>query len=66
MKILVIVDSINVNDSSGSKANVALIQNLAACGFEVQVLHYTQKEITLEGDYLYLHSRKKMELSICI
>jgi hypothetical protein len=49
MKILVIVDSINVNDSSGSKANVALIQNLAACGFEVQVLHYTQKEITLEG-----------------
>ena len=27
-KILVVVDSINVNDSSGSKANVALINNL--------------------------------------
>ena len=43
-KILVIVDSIDVNDSSGSKANVALIQNLAACGFDVLVLHYTQKK----------------------
>ena len=48
MKILVIVDSINVNDSSGSKANVALIQNLAACGFEIQVLHYTRNDINLE------------------
>lgn len=49
MKILVVVDSINVNDSSGSKANVALIQNLAACGFSVRVLHYTQQEIFLKG-----------------
>lgn len=68
MKILVVVDSINVNDSSGSKANVALIQNLAACGFEVRVLHYTQKEISLTGitcivvpekkwNFLYLLSR---------
>jgi hypothetical protein len=68
MKILVIVDSINVNDSSGSKANVALIQNLTACGFEVRVCHYTQKEISLTGitcivipekkwSFLYLLSR---------
>jgi len=49
MNILVVADSINVNDSSGSKANVALIQNLVACGFEVRVLHYTQKEIPLIG-----------------
>jgi glycosyltransferase involved in cell wall biosynthesis len=68
MKILVVVDSINVNDSSGSKANVALIQNLAACSFVVRVLHYTQKEIILNGttcisipekkwNFLYLLSR---------
>jgi glycosyltransferase involved in cell wall biosynthesis len=68
MKILVVVDSINVNDSSGSKANVALIQNLAACGFSVRVLHYTQKEINLDGvtcisipekkwNFLYVFSR---------
>lgn len=49
MKILVVVDSINVNDSSGSKANVALIQNLVLCGFVVRVLHYTQQEIFLTG-----------------
>lgn len=67
-KILVIVDSIYVNDSSGSKANVALIQNLAACGFEIQVLHYTRNDINLEKikciaipekkwNFLYLLSR---------
>lgn len=67
-KILVIVDSIDVNDSSGSKANVALIQNLAACGFEIQVLHYTRNDINLEKikciaipekkwNFLYLLSR---------
>lgn len=46
-KIIVVVDSIDVNDSSGSKANVALIQNLAAIGYEVKVYHYTQKKIEL-------------------
>jgi len=43
----VVVDSINVNDSSGSKANVAFILNLNKAGFEVKVFHYTQKEIQL-------------------
>ncbi|HEY9220455.1 MAG TPA: UDP-glycosyltransferase [Lutibacter sp.] len=67
-KILVIVDSIDVNDSSGSKANVALILNLKEAGFEVKVYHYTQKEIDLpdiqcvsipehKGNVFYLLSR---------
>lgn len=47
MKILVVVDSINVDDSSGSKANVALIANLIQAKFEVKVYHYTQKKIHL-------------------
>jgi len=46
-KILVVVESIDVEDSSGSKANVALIQNLHQAGFEVLVYHYTRKEIQL-------------------
>lgn len=46
-KILVVVDSIDVNDSSGSKANVALINNLHETGFNLKVYHYTQKEIRL-------------------
>lgn len=48
-KVLVVVDSINIEDSSGSKANVALIHNLAVAGFEVSVYHYTRKNIQLEG-----------------
>ena len=48
-KILVLVESINVNDSSGSKANVALIQNLHKAGFNVLVYHYTRKEVKLPG-----------------
>jgi len=49
MKILVISESINVNDSSASKVNVALIYNLKKAGFVVKVLHYSHKEIFLEG-----------------
>jgi len=49
MKIVVVVDSINVNDSSGSKANVALINNLALIGFDVYVYHYSHKNIHLNG-----------------
>lgn len=49
MKILVVVDSINIEDSSGSKANVALIHNLVKAGYEVLVYHYTLKNIQLRG-----------------
>ena len=47
-KILIVVDSINIEDSSGSKANVALIQNLAIAGFDVLVYHYTRMNIELK------------------
>lgn len=46
-KILVVAESIDVEDSSGTKANVALIINLQDAGFEVLVYHYTRKEIKL-------------------
>jgi hypothetical protein len=49
MKILVVVDSIDVEDSSGSKANVALINNLATAGYDVLVYHYTRKHIQISG-----------------
>lgn len=48
-KILVITDSINIEDSSGSKANVAIIKNLIVSGFEVIVYHYTRKDIEIAG-----------------
>ncbi|MEM8520120.1 UDP-glycosyltransferase [Flavobacterium sp. PL12] len=52
-KILVVVDSINIEDSSGSKANVVFIQNLAEAGFEVLVYHYTRMNIKLKGVSCY-------------
>ncbi|KAF2510811.1 glycosyltransferase family 4 protein [Flavobacterium zhairuonense] len=48
-RILVISESIDINDSSGSKGRVALINNLIKSGFDLKVLHYTPKEIFLEG-----------------
>lgn len=49
MRILVVVDSINTEAGSGPKANVALINNLVAAGFQVLVYHYTKKNIQLSG-----------------
>ena len=59
-KILVVAESINVEDSSGSKANVALILNLRDLGFDVVVYHYTRKRIELEGiECVEIKERKK-------
>jgi hypothetical protein len=49
MRILVISESINVEDSSASKVNVALITNLHKAGFFLRVLHYSHKQIDLEN-----------------
>lgn len=48
-KIIFIAESIDKNDSSCSKCNVAMIQNLKATGFEVIVYHYTRRDIQLQG-----------------
>jgi hypothetical protein len=48
-KILVVAESIDIEDSSGTKGRVALIKNLHKAGFEVLVYHYTRKEIQLPG-----------------
>ncbi len=48
-KVLVVLESIDVNKSSGAKVNVALINNLITLDYEVTVLHYTRKDIQLKG-----------------
>lgn len=48
-KILIIAESINVEDSSGSKANVALIENLKEAGYQLKVYHYSRNEIHLKS-----------------
>lgn len=47
-RILIVAESINAEDSSGSKANVTLIKNLRRAGFEILVYHYTRKDIHLD------------------
>jgi glycosyltransferase involved in cell wall biosynthesis len=74
MRILIVVDSINIEDSSGSKANVALIKNLKKAGFELLVYHYSRQEIQLDEiicvsikeikfSFLYFLSRAQREIS---
>lgn len=48
-KILVVAESIDIEDSSGTKGRVALIKNLVAMGFSVSVLHYTRRPASIEG-----------------
>ena len=47
-KILVISESIDIEDSSGTKGRVAMIHNLERIGCDLKVLHYTRKEIHLK------------------
>ncbi|WP_162126227.1 glycosyltransferase family protein [Flavobacterium phycosphaerae] len=63
MKILVISESINVEDSSGSKVNVALISNLKKAGFQLKVLHYSHKKIDLEDIECVLIKENKFSLN---
>jgi hypothetical protein len=62
MKILVIVESINIEDSSASKANVAMINNLQSAGFEVIVFHYTRMKIEIPGVLIYSIQEIKLSL----
>ncbi|MCY2687860.1 UDP-glycosyltransferase [Salinimicrobium sp. TH3] len=61
-KVLVVAESIDVEDSSGSKANVALILSLREAGFDVLVYHYTRKAINLEGVNCVAIKEKKFNL----
>ncbi len=48
-KILVVVESLDVESSSAAKGRIALINNLHAAGFELKVYHYTRRPIKLDG-----------------
>lgn len=60
--ILIIAESIDVEDSSGSKANVALIKNLQKAGFHLEVYHYTRKNIKLKGIPCFSIKEKRRSL----
>ncbi len=48
-KILIIVESLDINDSSGSKGRISLIKNISKCGFQLRVCHYTRKNVDLKS-----------------
>lgn len=65
-KILVALDSIDVNDSSGSKTNVAFIESFIKAGYQVTVLHYTQKKIELPGINCISVKEKKLTVNFLL
>ena len=48
-RILIVAESIDINDSSGTKGRVALIRNLQKLGYDLRVLHYTRRPVSLDG-----------------
>lgn len=58
-KILVIVDSIDPNHSSGAKGRLALIKNFVLLGYELKVIHNTELDLYLEGAQLYKVSKSR-------
>ena len=49
LKILIIVESLDVESSSAAKGRMALINNLREAGFALKVYHYTRRPMKLEG-----------------
>lgn len=47
-KLLILAEDVDVNLSSGGKANYAFICALLECGFSVKVYHYSHKEVFFE------------------
>jgi len=62
INIVVVVDSIDIDDSSGSKANVALIKNLRAIGCNISVYHYSRNDIKLNDIDCYSIKERKWNL----
>jgi len=49
IKIFIVAESIDAEDSSGTKGRIALIQNLKIIGYDIKVFHYSRKHIKLDG-----------------
>lgn len=49
MKVLVLCESLDENDSSGTKGRVGLLKSFVKAGYNITALHYSQKEIEIEG-----------------
>ena len=49
MKVLVLCESLDENDSSGTKGRVSLLKSFVKAGYSTTALHYSRKDIIIEG-----------------
>ncbi len=61
-KILIVVDSIDINDSSGSKANLGIIKSLYSLNYNLKVYHYTRKKIEIPSINCFTIPEKKWNM----
>ena len=60
--LFIVVESLDINKSSGAKANFALIKNLVSLGYKMRVIHYSRKDIEIGGVKLVKIEEKKFSL----
>ena len=62
LNILILVESIDTNATSGAKARYALIKNLQALGHQITVLHASEKSIHIDDTQCYALKEPKWSL----
>lgn len=62
MKCFIVIESLDINDSSGTKGRLALMDNLTKLGYNLTVLHYTQRNIHIEGVNCHLVKERKSNI----
>lgn len=63
LKILIIADTLDTTKSSGAKGRVALIEGFIKQGYQLKVLHYSRKDIEIDGVSLASIPEKKTNWS---
>lgn len=64
-KILIVVESLDVESSSAAKGRISLINNLHEAGFDLKVYHYTRRPMTLDGTKTVQIKEQKWNLYYC-
>jgi hypothetical protein len=62
-KLLIFAETIDIDASSAGKANAGFIHSLVTTGFDVSVLHYSHKEITLPSIQPLLITESKTDIN---
>ncbi|MGJ8684493.1 MAG: UDP-glycosyltransferase [Nonlabens sp.] len=58
-KLLIVADTLDVEKSSGAKGRIALIKGFLELGYQLKVLHYSRKEVEIQGVSCFSIPEKK-------